>query len=809
MPVYGRFFSGLLVVPVILFALVFTGCDRRPRGLEPAKIVSITPETQIGGTGETLVKNVRVELLSNVIPGMLGGKGEPHSLAGFRLMAAPVDAESGLKATPSEGVTDAGGNFEFSVTLGNRFGDQYLDVFCADAPEIRKRLRFVAGAVIENDRQEVAAGDALAKPFRVRLTGPDQKPLTDVPVYFTLSRQPGKAGRLSKNMALTDSGGVAEVGLKTDSRATGNYEINVEVADPVRGLFARPFYGEAVALCPIGVIIVVLGGLAIFIFGMTLMSDGLQQVAGSKMKAALAYITRNRVTAIMAGTFVTALVQSSSATTVMTVGFVNAGLLTLRQAIGVIFGANIGTTVTGQMISFKLDALALPATIIGVSLLILARKDTLQGIARSILGIGLLFFGMTMMSDELTKVSAFPSFVRFFHTFDCTPASAGANMPITSVLGAVGIGTALTCLVQSSAATIGLTIALANSGLLSIWTAIPIVLGDNIGTTITAILAALNANRTARQTAMAHSMFNILGTVVMILLFYCHIDGIPCFLFLVNNVTSGNVLLGENIGRHVAMSHTLFNVMNVFLMTPFIGTLAWICEHILPGKKVTTRTVHLEMNLLNTPPLALFCAMRALGDMTETAWNAAAMALRGYKDGAPADINAIQKIEDQVDERQEAIMDYLVQLARKEISEQQAAAIPVLMHCVNDAERISDLALLVAKRSASQASVSTQLSETAHKELDVLMEKATIIADLTRESLQDGRLLAKAVEVVVKDLEGVAQKSMESHVDRLQKGRCTPERGLVYVEVIGAIENIVRHLENIAQRSDLLTEAAS
>ncbi|MDD3546305.1 MAG: PhoU domain-containing protein, partial [Kiritimatiellae bacterium] len=248
---------------------------------------------------------------------------------------------------------------------------------------------------------------------------------------------------------------------------------------------------------------------------------------------------------------------------------------------------------------------------------------------------------------------------------------------------------------------------------------------------------------------------------------------------------------------------------NVLLMTPFIGLLAWICEHILPGKKVTSRTVHLEMNLLNTPPLALFCAMRALGDMTETAWNAAATALRGYKDGTPADINAIQKIEDEVDECQRSIMDYLVQLTRKELSEQQAAAIPVLMHCVNDAERISDLALLIAKRSASQASVTTRLSETARKELDVLMEKATIIADLTRESLQDGRLLAKAVEVVVKDLEKLAQKSMESHVNRLQKGHCTPERGLVYVEVVGAVDNIVRHLENIAQRSDLLTEAAS
>jgi Na/Pi-cotransporter len=525
------------------------------------------------------------------------------------------------------------------------------------------------------------------------------------------------------------------------------------------------------------------------------------------MKTVLAYVTRNRVAAIFAGTFVTALIQSSSATTVMTVGFVNAGLLSLQQAIGVVFGANIGTTVTGQMVSFKLDGLALPAIIAGTAGLLIARRATWQGSARTLLGFGLLFFGMTLMSDELKSVSTFPSFIRVFQSFDCTP-QPGQPMPFGAVLGAIGIGTLMTMLVQSSSATIGLTIALANSGLLNIWTAVPIVLGDNIGTTITAILASLNANRTARQTAAAHSMFNVLGTGVMVGLFYVPVRGVPCFLHLVNDVTSGNVFLGENIGRHVAMAHTLFNVMNVVLMTPFIGTLAWLCEHLIPAKKATTATVHLEKNLLNTPSLALFCAMRALADMTDSAWRTAELALRGYKDGKPVKVSDIEAMEDEVDRNQSEIMDYLVQLTRKELSEQQAAAIPVLMHCVNDAERISDLALLIARRAEAQTT-SSRFSKDALEELETLLEKATTIAGLTHESLQDGRFLAKAVGIVVEDLEKLAHASMQGHVDRLQKGLCTPERGLVFVEVVGAVENIVRHLENIAQRSDQLTEAAT
>jgi Na/Pi-cotransporter len=786
--------------------LLLSGCDQTPRGLEPDKIISITSETQLGLPGELRPNCVRVELLSKAVPGLLGGKGEPHPIAGAKLIVTPLDPASETRSIPAEGLTDAGGNFGFDVQLGTTFGDHYLDISCEDAPEIRTRLRFVVGMSAENGKQEVAAGDTLPKPIRIKLTGSDGKPLVNEAVFFSLAKQPGKKGKVTKSLVKTDTNGVAEVGLKTDAHATGKYEIRAEVADTKTGFFTRPIFIEAMAFCTSGILIGVFGGLAIFIFGMTLMSDGLQQIAGSKMKSTLAFITRNRLSALFAGTFVTALIQSSSATTVMTVGFVNAGLLSLQQAIGVVFGANIGTTVTGQMVSFKLDGLALPSIIIGVILLIVTRKAVYQGTARTILGFGLLFFGMTLMSDELKSVSAFPSFVHFFQTFDCAP-QPGQPMPFGAILGAIGIGTLMTMVVQSSSATIGLAIALANSGLLNFWTAFPIVLGDNIGTTITAVLASLNANRTAKQTAAAHSMFNILGTGIMVALFYVPVKNIPCFFYLVNNVTAGNVFQGENIGRHVAMAHTLFNVTNVVVMTPFIGVLAWICEHIIPGKKAPVHVVRLETHLLNTPPLALICAMSALADMTEKAWKASLEALRGYKNGKPVSVDAIKTIEDEVDRMQSDIMDYLVHLTRKELTEEQAQAIPVLMHCVNDAERISDLAYLIARRAASQPAHVAKFTDGALQEMKDIIDKACFIADLTLESLRGGTGAVKAVEVVMQDMKSMARRSIQGHVERLQRGDCKPERGMVYVEVVAALENIVRHLENIAQRSDKIGAA--
>ncbi len=797
------FISSFLIVALALLS----GCERTPKGLEPEKIALITPETQLGLSGATLTKGIRAEVLSKACPGLLGGAGEQYPVSGEKIIVVPVDPACGIQATPSEGVTDHGGGFTCDVTLGKTFGDQYLDIICAETPGVRKRVRFVAGVTAENDRQEVSAGDVLPKPIRIKLTDVDGAPIINESVYFTLAKQPGGKGRITKPLDRTDTNGVAEVGLKTDASATGVYEIRAEVANVPAGRFTRPFFVNAMAMSVYGVLVSIFCGIALFIYGMTLLSEGLQQIAGNKMKSALSYITQNRITAIFAGTVVTALVQSSSATTVMTVGFVNAGLLSLRQAIGVVFGANIGTTVTGQIISFKLDGIALPAIVIGVLGILFVRKAAWQGLFRTVLGFGLLFFGMNLMASELKSAGAFPSFVKFFQIFDCTPPQPGEPMPLGAVLGAIGIGTLTTMVVQSSAATIGLAMALASCGLLNFWTVFPIVLGDNIGTTITAILAALNTNRTAKQTAAAHSMFNIIGTVIMVALFYVPFRGVPCFLYFVDSVTTGAVFQGENLSRHIAMAHTFFNVTNVCILTFFIPQLAWISEHIMPAKKAPTGIVRLEPHLLNTPSLALICVMNALADMTEKAWKASLEALRGYKNGKPVSVDRIKTVVDEVDRMQGEIMDYLVQLTRKELTEKQAADIPVLMHCVNDAERISDLAYLISRRAAAQPPTVAKFTDGAMVELKDILEKSNTIADLTLESLRGGTGVGKAVEVVIQDLKMLSRKSIQGHVDRLQKGACKPERGMVYVEVIAALENIVRHLENIAQRSDQIATA--
>ena len=208
-----------------LASALLSGCNKAPKGLEPDKFVSVTPETQHGIPGALLQKSIKVELLSRPKPGLLGGKGEPHPIAGMRLIVTPADPSSGTKAIPPEGVTDAGGNFECDVQLGAAFGDHYLDVACEDAPEIRKRIRFVSGVTVENGRQEIAAGDSLPKPIRIKLTGAEGQPLVDEPVFFTLAKQPGKSGKVTKSLVKTDTNGVAEVGLKTDDSATGVYEV--------------------------------------------------------------------------------------------------------------------------------------------------------------------------------------------------------------------------------------------------------------------------------------------------------------------------------------------------------------------------------------------------------------------------------------------------------------------------------------------------------------------------------------------------------------------------------------------------------
>lgn len=537
----------------------------------------------------------------------------------------------------------------------------------------------------------------------------------------------------------------------------------------------------------------VLGGLAIFVYGMGLMSDGLKEIAGEKLKAALGYMTRNRFFAILAGAGVTALIQSSSATSVMTVGFVNAGLLSLQQAIGVIFGANIGTTITGQIVSFKLDDIALPAVTLGVVGLMIAKRVFARGVWRTVLGFGLLFFGMTIMSSELKELARTPGFSKFFELFNCTPSQGSGYMPILSVLGAIAVGTLCTMVVQSSSATIGITIALANSGVISVWSAIPIVLGDNIGTTITAAFAAIGANANARRTALAHAMFNILGTVWVTLSFFLviNINGInaPAFFHAVNALTEGNGLLGENPGRHVAMAHTIFNVANVIVLTAFIPLIAKICTKILkenPGKGDSI----LEPRFLATPEIACIASVRALTDMLRRATTLTQVAVRSALGEAQITRDVLQEKEDAIDERQNAIRDYLVGISQHKINSRIASSLPEILHCVNDTERISDLALILNTRATL---LSGNITE---EERSFIHETLSGIRSLSSN-------IRKALNGDIEARKSALEKKCQL-VDKLQS-QATTTTNLHFVGVISSMRDVVRHMSNIIARVETIS----
>lgn len=548
--------------------------------------------------------------------------------------------------------------------------------------------------------------------------------------------------------------------------------------------------------------ITVLGGLAMFVYGMGLMSEGLTQIAGARMKAVLACVTRNRFLAIFAGAAVTALIQSSSATTVMTVGFVNAGLLTLQQAIGVVFGANIGTTVTGQLVSFKLDDLALPSIIVGVVGLLVSRKPAFRGAWRTFLGFGFLFFGMSMMSHELKTVAKLPEFVAVFRTFDCAPSAAG-YLPFWSVLGAVAVGTLCTVLVQSSSATIGITIALADAGLLNIWTAVPIVLGDNIGTTVTAALAAVNTTANARRTALAHALFNVIGTLILLSTFgfVCtNAAGVrgPAFYHLVNAAAEGNVFAGQNPGRHIAMAHTIFNVSNVVVLCGFIPLLARLCVWIIPGDR-QRRTVLLEPHLLAAPDIALHAVTHALADMTRRAWTIASVALNNCLGKTEADAESMQKAEQEIDALQTNIRDYLVAVSQRKLTERQANMIPELIHCANDAERISDLALRIYRKTtrirkggipAKSLSEITGLINSVRN-----LARDTVIS--VREETPRTELLSGKEEKIHLAAKALSQ-DFSLHMGKASEKNAAGE--IAFLSILSGLRDIARHLGNIAVR---------
>ncbi len=543
----------------------------------------------------------------------------------------------------------------------------------------------------------------------------------------------------------------------------------------------------------------VFGGLALFIYGMKLMSDGLNCVAGERMRSILRIFSSNRFVAVLSGTVVTAVIQSSSASTVMVIGFVNAGLLSLVQAIGIIFGANIGTTVTAQLVAFDISWIIMPSIILGLLLGFVPRR-TIAGWGTTIFGLGLLFFGMELMSAELKQLSSHPAFMQAFLFFKCAPVDGW--IPPMALFGAIGIGVVATMVIQSSSACSGIVIALGASGVIDLYTAVALILGSNIGTTVTAQLAALTVNRVAKQAALAHTLFNVLGVIMIVSTFWIILPGSnePVFFQLVNYLSANG-----DLARRIANAHTIFNVCTTVVLIAFIPLLAKICEKVIPVGQEKVKFQKLEPHLLNSPEIALSQTVVSLRKMLKKSWKMFDCTLKSYNRNDERNqkrLANLDKNEDRVDRYQQDITEYLAQLMRRVLTEKQSERIPKLIHCTNDAERIGDHAGILRKLIEDFRETNSSLSPAAESEFMELqatlaMQARTVIDLLEHPSAE----LLNNAEIESLKLKEFCDQCESNHLKRLNEKECSIEAGMFYLELISEIRKVSHHLENISERS--------
>ena len=705
-------------------------------------------------------------------------------------------------------VTDPGGTAFLRVKSGKITGDNYFIVSSDRDSTKSVETRMVNGITVTGGNQEGFAGKVLDEPLTVKIVDGNGTPKKDVTIYIK-GDSAKKGAKPEKESIKTDENGVASTTVKLPEK-TGTSVLHVEVLSGTDNT-VRTIETKALTLNVMDLLINVFGGLAIFILGMKMLDTGLTKIAGEKLKSVLRFCVKNKVVAVLAGMFVTAAIQSSSATTVMVIGFVNAGLMNLAQSIGVIFGANIGTTITAQMVSFKLDSLAMPAVILGVLMLFIPWKK-LGGWADAVLGFGFLFYGMGMMSSDLKSIGSFPTFINFFQTFDCAPVNG--ILPILPLIGTIIIGIIMTVVVQSSSAVTGIVIALGTGGLINLYTAVALIFGSNIGTTITAQLAAIPGNKIAKQTALAHTLFNVLGVVIVTATFWIPWGdtGIPVFFYAVNSLTEGNAFaeVPQNLPRHIANAHTLFNIITAVILFPFINVLAAICSRAIPVGEDKVRFTFLEPLLLETPGLALDQTVIALGKMMKKSWKMIDSAVNDCF--IPLDVNSknterIRKREQNIDRYQYEIMQYLSSIMRRNISTKQSDRIPPLMHCTNDAERIGDRAENIIRIAERMKESNRKLSNEGVKELHQIFG---ILKDQAKNTLNTIELPRPVTIEMVSESEKtvvrMAANFEDAHITRVREGKCDAETGILYVELLSELVAVSRHLSNVAERSIFFKE---
>ncbi|MFC1764581.1 Na/Pi cotransporter family protein [Planctomycetota bacterium] len=537
-----------------------------------------------------------------------------------------------------------------------------------------------------------------------------------------------------------------------------------------------------------------IGGLGLFLFGMGMMSDGLKKMAGQRLKALLEALTKHRVVGVLIGAFTTCLIQSSSATTVMTVGFVNAGLLSLRQALSVIMGANVGTTFTAWLVSafalFKISSYAMPMIGAGFLWSILGRTQKSKSVGETLLGLGILFVGLHFMKEAFAPLQDNPAVQEML-------IRLGGN-PLLAVLA----GTVITMLLQSSSASIALVQMLALGGAFGddwhqvLRIAIPYILGDNIGTTITAQLAALRASRSAKRVAMGHTLFNTIG--VLYILPFAWGGG---FAALVDSITPGR-LSAETIMVAIAMSHTLFNVFNTLVFLPFLNGLEVAVLRIIPvtEQERMAKPITLETHLLETPSIALQQARSEIIRMIQTAQQALTHATDAILSDSSYKMRRVAELEDLLDNMQMDITSYLTALSRKQLDDEVAVELPVLLHTVNDLERIGDHAMNIVEIAHRKVEHRQVFSEAATGEARRLQNEVLSMFEQVHAALEkNDPEIAHAALAIETRINQMQIEFRRNHVRRMTESVCTPEIGIIFIDFVDNVEKVGDHLTNIAQ----------
>lgn len=525
------------------------------------------------------------------------------------------------------------------------------------------------------------------------------------------------------------------------------------------------------------------GGLGLFLFGIRTMGDGLENAAGTKLKRMLEVLTGNRFLAVLVGFVVTAIIQSSTATTVMVVGFVNAGMMSLAQAVGVIMGANIGTTVTSLLIALNFSSVAAAAVLVGVILMLASKKTVVKNLGAIFTGFGLLFLGIDMMSDSMAPLRDSAGFMNFIVTV--------SESPLRPLFGII-LGIVMTAVLQSSSASVGVLQTLAMQGLVPLKFSVFVLFGQNIGTCLTALFSTVGAKKNSKRAAVIHLLFNLIGTGIFILI------------ALLTPYVEWIEKLSPDPMAQIAISHIVFNIVSTVVMFPFAKVLVKLSCLLVPGKDDSESEMHckfIDDRLLNTPPFAVMQVSKEVARMAK-------LARDNFETSAHALINRSDKDLDKVMENEEIInylnhhiTSYLVKLNALDITDSDSDYIARVFHAINDIERVGDHAINLAEAAQHNIGEGLKFSDPAREELNQLCGSVVTLlersmAAFDNQSLSDNE--AKELSDLEEHIDDLTLECQDSHIFRLNRKECNTEAGMLYLNTITDFERVGDHAINIA-----------